>query len=221
MSGAWSQANSIKRKTGGTRTGWDAASIFEKVLNGRQLVVYDTVIDEDGKKKSVVNRDDTQAAERIGASMRTEFQEWLFEDKTRSEYLTKTFNEQFNSYVTPKYDGSKLTIKGFAPGMELRPHQKNAVQRMLMSGGNTLLAHCVGAGKTAVVASTVMKLREVGAIKRPLIIARKVLSLSGVQNSRSSSLPQTFLLQTQRISAKISALFLLPISGTATMTPSL
>ena len=175
MSGPWAQSNSIKRKHGGTRTGWDAVSIFEKVLNGRQLVVYDTIEDEDGKKKSVVNKDDTQAAERIGNAMRSEFQEWLFEDKTRSEYLTKTFNEQFNSYVTPKYDGSKLTIKGLSPSITLRPHQKNAVQRMLMSGGNTLLAHCVGAGKTAVVASTVMKLREIGAIKRPLIICPKSL----------------------------------------------
>lgn len=175
MSGPWAQSNSIKRKHGGTRTGWDAVSIFEKVLNGRQLVVYDTIEGEDGKKKSVVNKDDTQAAERIGTAMRSEFQEWLFEDKTRSEYLTKTFNEQFNSYVTPKYDGSKLTIKGLSPSITLRPHQKNAVQRMLMSGGNTLLAHCVGAGKTAVVASTVMKLREIGAIKRPLIICPKSL----------------------------------------------
>ena len=145
--------------------------LFDAMLNSKSVVVkYKT---DDGK--SVVDQDATAAANEKVEAIQKEFQEWLWKDEGRRTDLATLYNETFNSIVTPKYNGDNLTVNGANAMKPLRPHQRDAVQRVISSGGNTLLAHKVGAGKTYEMAAAAMKLKELGLVKKPLFAVPKSL----------------------------------------------
>ena len=145
--------------------------LFDAMLNSKSVVVkYKT---DDGK--SVVDQDATAAANEKVEAIQKEFQEWLWKDEARRAELASLYNETFNSIVTPKYNGNNLTVNGANAVKPLRAHQRDAVQRIISSGGNTLLAHKVGAGKTYEMAAAAMKLKELGLVKKPLFAVPKSL----------------------------------------------
>jgi SNF2 family DNA or RNA helicase len=145
--------------------------LFDAMLNSKSVVVkYKT---DDGK--TVVDQDATAAANEKVEAIQKEFQEWLWKDEGRRTELAALYNETFNSIVTPKYNGDNLTVNGANSMKPLRPHQRNAVQRIIASGGNTLLAHKVGAGKTYEMAAAAMKLKELGLVKKPMFAVPKSL----------------------------------------------
>ena len=145
--------------------------LFDAMLNSKSVVVkYKT---DDGK--SVVDKDATAAANEKVENIQKEFQEWLWQDEGRRGELATLYNETFNSIVTPTYNGDNLTVNGANAMKPLRPHQRNAVQRVISSGGNTLLAHKVGAGKTYEMAAAAMKLKQLGLVKKPMFAVPKSL----------------------------------------------
>ena len=145
--------------------------LFDAMLNSKSVVVkYKT---DDGK--SVIDQDATAAANEKVENIKKEFQEWLWKDEGRRADLATLYNETFNSIVTPKYNGDNLTVNGANAMKPLRPHQRNAVQRIISSGGNTLLAHKVGAGKTYEMAAAAMKLKQLGLVKKPMFAVPKSL----------------------------------------------
>ena len=145
--------------------------LFDAMLNSKSVVVKNKT--DDGK--SVVDQDATAAANEKVENIKKEFQEWLWKDEGRRNELATLYNETFNSIVTPKYNGDNLTVNGANAMKPLRPHQRNAVQRIIASGGNTLLAHKVGAGKTYEMAAAAMKLKQLGLVKKPLFAVPKSL----------------------------------------------
>lgn len=134
-------------KTYGTSR-MDAYSIFEETLNLKTVTVRDRVEDGDGKYHYVVNKNETMLAREKQNQIKEKFKEWLFGDPERRQKYVEYYNETFNNIRLREYEGSHLQFPGMNPEIELKPHQKNAVARILL-GGNTLLAHCVGAGKCA------------------------------------------------------------------------
>ena len=145
--------------------------LFDAMLNSKSVVIKDKL--DDGS--SVINKDATAAANEKIENITKEFQEWLWKDEARRTELATLYNEVFNSIVTPKYNGDNLTVNGANALKPLRPHQRNAVQRVISSGGNTLLAHKVGAGKTYEMAAAAMKLKELGLVKKPMFAVPKSL----------------------------------------------
>ena len=150
--------------------------LIEAMMSSRSVTVNDQIEDPiTGNKRSVVNKVETAAAQEKVEEITKEFQDWLWRDESRRTELATLYNEVFNALVTPKYDGSNLTVNGQNPHFSLRQHQADAVQRIISSGGNTLLAHKVGAGKTLEMAAAAMKLRELGIVKKPLFVVPKAL----------------------------------------------
>lgn len=145
--------------------------LFDAMLNSKSVVIKDKL--DDGS--FVINKDATAAANEKIENIQKEFQEWLWKDEARRTELTTLYNETFNSIVTPKYNGDNLTVNGANALKPLRAHQRNAVQRVVSSGGNTLLAHRVGAGKTYEMAAAAMKLKELGLVKKPMFAVPKSL----------------------------------------------
>lgn len=145
--------------------------LYDAMLNSKSVVVR--YKDADGV--SVIDKDATAAANEKIENIQKEFQKWLWEDETRRDELQKLYNETFNAIVTPKYDGTNLTVNGANAMKPLRPHQRDAVQRVISSGGNTLLAHKVGAGKTYEMAAAAMKLKQLGLVKKPMFVVPKSL----------------------------------------------
>lgn len=146
-------------------------NIMEAALNNKTVSVWRSV----GDNKRVLDKQATAAAQEKLEKVLAEFQRWLWSDDTRRTELGGLYNDLFNNTVTPKYDGSHLTVNGSNPNIKMLPHQKNAVQRIINSGGNTLLAHRVGAGKTYEMAAAAMKLRQLGIVKKPLFAVPKHL----------------------------------------------
>lgn len=146
-------------------------NIMEAALNNKTVSVWRSV----GDNKRVLDKQATAAAQEKLEKVLAEFQRWLWSDDTRRIELGGLYNDLFNNTVTPKYDGSHLTVNGSNPNIKMLPHQKNAVQRIINSGGNTLLAHRVGAGKTYEMAAAAMKLRQLGIVKKPLFAVPKHL----------------------------------------------
>lgn len=149
-------------------------AIFENLLNNRDVAVYDSFELPDGKKRRVMNKDETQLAQEKARQMKEAFPKWLWSDPERREKYVEVYNELFNSLVGREYDGSHQTFPGMNPLIELTDHQKNAVMRAKI-GGNTLLAHCVGAGKTFEMAAAVMEKRRLGLINKACIVVPKHL----------------------------------------------
>ena len=145
--------------------------LFDAMLNSKSVVIKDKL--DDGS--FVINKDATAAVNEKIENITKEFQEWLWRDEARRAELATLYNEVFNSIVTPKYSGENLTVNGMNAEKSLRPHQKDAVQRVISSGGNTLLAHRVGAGKTFEMAAAAMKLKELGLVKKPMFAVPKSL----------------------------------------------
>jgi len=146
-------------------------NLLEAVMNSRSV----TVTYKDAEGHTIVDRVATDAANEKIEQITKKFQEWLWEDEERTKDLEFLYNETFNNLVTPKYDGSSLTVNGLRAGWSLRPHQADAVQRVISCGGNTLLAHRVGAGKTLEMAAAAMKLKELGIVKKPMFAVPKSL----------------------------------------------
>ncbi|MBQ2241510.1 MAG: DEAD/DEAH box helicase family protein [Clostridia bacterium] len=158
--------------------------LFDAMMGSRSVKVSDTVENADGKKISVVNEAETEAANEKVKAIQKEFEEWLWKDESRREALAKLYNETFNALVNPKYDGSGLSVNGINPMFDLMEHQANAVHRVIASGGNTLLAHRVGAGKTLEMAAAAMKMRELGIVKKPVfVVPKNVVAQWGVEFS--------------------------------------
>ena len=160
-------------KTYGTSR-MDAYSIFEETLNLRTVTVRDRIDDGDGKYHYEVNKNETMIAREKQNKMKEVFKEWLFRDPQRRQKYVTYYNETFNNVRLREYDGSHLTFPGMSPEIELKPHQKNAVARILM-GGNTLLAHCVGAGKSFEMMAACMEQKRLGIANKTLLVVPKPL----------------------------------------------
>ena len=125
----------------------NAYKIIEETLNLKDVRIFDYIEDDEGRKKAILNKKETAIAQSKQEMIKQEFQDWIWSDPERRERLCKSYNEKFNSVRPREYDGSHIIFNGMNPEIELREHQKNAVAHILY-GGNTLLAHAVGAGKT-------------------------------------------------------------------------
>lgn len=146
-------------------------NLLEAAMNSRSV----TVTYKDSEGHTIVDRVATDAANEKIEQITKKFQEWMWADEERAKDLEFLYNEAYNNLVTPAYDGSTLTVNGLRAGWSLKPHQANAVQRVVSSGGNTLLAHRVGAGKTMEMAAAAMKLKELGIVKKPMFAVPKSL----------------------------------------------
>ncbi|GHU58594.1 hypothetical protein AGMMS49975_25330 [Clostridia bacterium] len=157
----------------------NAIQIFENLLNHRDVVVKDPVITEDsnGKEKTryVINVDETNMAQEKARQMQEAFVEWLKNDPTLAAKYQNVYNDLFNGTVGREYDGSHLTFDGMTPFIELEAHQKNAVARAIY-GGNSLFAHCVGAGKTFEMITAVMEKKRLGLIHKACVVVPKALT---------------------------------------------
>lgn len=147
-------------KTYGTSR-MDAYSIFEDTLNLKTVTVRDRIDDGDGKYHYEVNKNETMLAREKQNMIKEKFKEWLFSEPERRQKYVEYYNETFNNIRLREYDGSHLQFPGMNPAIELKPHQKNAVARILL-GGNTLLAHCVGAGKSFEMMAACMEQKRLG-----------------------------------------------------------
>ena len=145
----------------------NAYKILEDTLNLRDVRIYDTVTDPDGKERRVLNSKETTLAQQKQQAIKDAFAEWIWQDADRRQTLTQTYNELFNSTRPREYDGSHITFSGMNPEISLREHQKNAVAHILY-GGNTLLAHEVGAGKTFEMVAAAMESKRLGLCQKPL-----------------------------------------------------
>ncbi len=152
----------------------DAYSIFEETLNLRTVTVRDRVEDADGKVSYVINKNETMLAREKQEQMKEAFKDWIFRDPERRQKYVKYYNETFNNTRLRTYDGSHLTFPGMNPEIKLRDHQKNAIARILY-GGNTLLAHCVGAGKTFTMMAACMEQKRLGLANKNAIVVPKAL----------------------------------------------
>ena len=150
----------------------DAYSIFEETLNLRTVTVRDRIDDGGGKYHYEVNKKETMLAREKQNQMKEAFKSWIFKDQERRQKYVDYYNETFNNIRLREYDGSHLTFPGMNPEIRLRDHQKNAISRILL-GGNTLLAHCVGAGKTFTMMSACMEQRRLGLANKNVIVVPK------------------------------------------------
>ena len=160
-------------KTYGTSR-MDAYSIFEETLNLKTVTIRDRVDDGDGKYHYVVNKNETMLAREKQNQMKEKFKEWLFADPERRAKYVDYYNETFNNIRLREYDGSHLQFPGMNPEIELKPHQKNAIARILL-GGNTLLAHCVGAGKSFEMMAACMEQKRLGLANKTVMVVPKPL----------------------------------------------
>ena len=147
----------------------NAYRIIEETLNLKDVRIFDYVEDEFGKRKPVLNKKETTIALQKQELIKEGFQEWIWKDPQRRERLCKMYNEKFNSTRPREYDGSHITFSGMNPEIELREHQKNAVAHILY-GGNTLLAHAVGAGKTFEMTAAAMESKRLGLCSKSLFV---------------------------------------------------
>lgn len=147
----------------------NAYKIIEETLNLRDVRIFDYVEDEFGKRKPVLNKKETTIALQKQELIKEGFKEWVWQDPQRRERLCKLYNEKFNSTRPREYDGSHITFSGMNPEIELREHQKNAVAHILY-GGNTLLAHAVGAGKTFEMTAAAMESKRLGLCSKSLFV---------------------------------------------------
>ncbi|SEW00557.1 helicase-related protein [[Clostridium] fimetarium] len=152
----------------------DAYSIFEDTLNLKTVTIKDRVDDGDGKYHYVVNKNETMLAREKQNQMKEAFKEWIFKDPNRRTKYVDYYNEIFNNIRLREYDGSHLQFPGMNPEIELKPHQLNAVARILM-GGNTLLAHCVGAGKSFEMMAACMEQKRLGLANKTVMVVPKTL----------------------------------------------
>ena len=151
-----------------------AYHIFENLLNHRDIKVTDRIELGDGKCRYELNKDETQLANEKARQMSEAFSRWLWDNPARRSKYTERYNELFNSIVGRNYDGAHQTFPGMSPYIQLKPHQKDAVARAKY-GGNTLLAHCVGAGKSFEMIAATMEKKRLGLINKACVVVPKAL----------------------------------------------
>ena len=175
VTGEWNIANkSCDRNTIAVTSTYgtnraNAYRLIEDTLNLRDTKIFDYVYDEENKKKPVLNKKETAIAQAKQDKIKQVFQDWIWQDQDRRERLTRIYNEKFNSVIPREYDGSHITFDGINPEITLRPHQVNAIARVLY-GGNTLLAHEVGAGKTFEMVASAMESKRLGLCNKSLFV---------------------------------------------------
>ena len=147
----------------------NAYRIIEETLNLKDVRIYDYVEDAEGKKKAVLNKKETAIAQAKQELIKQGFQDWVWSDPARREQLCRIYNEKFNSIRPREYDGSHIVFSGMNPEIELQEHQRNAVAHILY-GGNTLLAHTVGAGKTFEMVAASMEAKRLGLCTKSLFV---------------------------------------------------
>jgi len=147
----------------------NAYKILEDTLNLRDVRIYDTIEDADGKEKRVLNSKETTLAQQKQQAIKDAFQEWIWKDPTRRHELVQKYNELFNATRPREYNGQHITFSGMNPEIQLREHQLNAVAHILY-GGNTLLAHEVGAGKTFEMVAAAMESKRLGLCHKPMFV---------------------------------------------------
>ena len=146
-----------------------AYHILEQTLNQKDVRVFDYIEDENGKKKPVLNKKETAIAQDRQELIKQKFAEWIWKDINRRELLCRIYNETFNGIRPREYDGRHIRFEGMNPEISLRPHQINAIAHILY-GGNTLLAHEVGAGKTYEMVAAAMEMKRLGLCTKSLIV---------------------------------------------------
>ena len=147
----------------------NAYKIIEETLNLKDVRIFDYIEDDEGRKKAVLNKKETAIAQAKQEFIKQGFQDWIWADPDRREKLTKMYNEKFNSIRPREYDGSHITFSGMNPEITLREHQRNAVAHILY-GGNTLLAHAVGAGKTFEMVAASQESKRLGLCNKSLFV---------------------------------------------------
>ena len=160
--------NSLAYVTYGTKRR-NAYAIIEDSLNLRDTRIYDTVHNPDGTTSRVFNAKETMLAQQKQEQIREAFKDWIWKDPARRADLCQKYNELYNAIRTRSYNGEHIRFSGMNPEISLRPHQRNAVARMLY-GGNSLLAHCVGAGKTFEIVAAAMESKRLGLAKKSLVV---------------------------------------------------
>ncbi len=175
LTGEWTIANKsydrtnvVANNTYGTSR-INGYKIIEDTLNLKDVRIFDYVEDEHGNKKPVLNKKETAIAQGKQEMIKQAFQDWIWKDPNRRERLVRVYNDLFNSMRAREYDGSHITFSGMNPEISLRPHQINAVAR-IMYGGNTLLAHVVGAGKTFEIVAAAQESKRLGLCNKSLIV---------------------------------------------------
>ena len=160
--------NSLAYVTYGTKRR-NAYAIIEDSLNLRDTRIYDTVHNPDGTTSRVFNAKETMLAQQKQEQIQEAFKDWIWKDPARRTDLCQKYNELYNAIRTRSYNGEHIRFSGMNPEISLRPHQRNAVARMLY-GGNSLLAHCVGAGKTFEIVAAAMESKRLGLAKKSLVV---------------------------------------------------
>ncbi|WP_314938426.1 helicase-related protein [Parvimonas micra] len=143
--------------------------LIEDALNLKETKVFDQIVNSDGSKTSVLNKKETLLAGQKQELLKEEFKNWIFSDQERRSRLVKLYNERFNAIRNREYDGSNLSFEGMNTEIKLRPHQRNAIARSLY-GGNTLLAHVVGSGKTFEMVASAMESKRLGMCSKSLFV---------------------------------------------------
>ena len=154
----------------------NAYRILEETLNLKDIRIYDTIEDPDGKQRRVLNKKETTLAQQKQQAIKDAFRDWIWKDPRRREALVTKYNELFNSTRPREYDGSHIRFGGMNPDITLREHQKNAIAHVLY-GGNTLLAHEVGAGKTFEMAASAMESKRLGLCQKSMFVVPNHLTL--------------------------------------------
>ena len=162
------RGNNLAEMTYGTSM-VNAYKLIEDALNLKETKVFDQIVNSDGSKTSVLNKKETLLAGQKQELINEEFKNWIFNDQERRNRLVKLYNERFNSIRNREYDGSNLSFEGMNTEIELRPHQRNAIARSLY-GGNTLLAHVVGSGKTFEMVASAMESKRLGMCSKSLFV---------------------------------------------------
>ncbi|WP_442899641.1 Eco57I restriction-modification methylase domain-containing protein [Eubacterium sp.] len=162
------RGNDLAEMTFGTSR-VNAYKLIEDALNLKETKVFDQIVNPDGSKTSVLNKKETMLAGQKQELLKEEFKNWIFNDQERRSRLVKLYNERFNSIRNREYDGSNLSFEGMNTEIDLRPHQRNAIARSLY-GGNTLLAHVVGSGKTFEMVASSMESKRLGMCSKSLFV---------------------------------------------------
>ena len=143
--------------------------LFGQLLNGRPVVVRDIVRNPDGSESSIINQPETELANQKAAEIRDKWQNWLWQDEQRRNRLHRVYNDTYNNYVDPKYDGSHLTLPGVSSLVKLRPHQSNVVWRTI-TDMRVLYDHVVKPGKTYAGIASFMEMKRMGQVRKPLFV---------------------------------------------------
>ncbi len=175
----------------------NAYRLFEDCMNQKTTQIYDTFEDDEGRTKRVLNQAETIAAREKQNKIQDFFKNWIYVDPDRREMLEQKYNSIFNQIRLPTYDGSHLTFPEMSPEIEPRPHQKNAVYRIVSTGENTLLHHVVGSGKTITMISAGMKLKQYGLAKKPMYVVPNHLVQQWADEFRKTY-PKANILITQK-----------------------